>query len=66
MADPTVDIMCSRDLDSYLFKRKEDAVHYWIRTNKTLHSMCDHSSHGTEILGGMWCYRKTNSLIRAS
>ena len=53
MEIPIVDIMCSRDLDSYLFKREEDAVHYWIRTNKTLHSMRDHSSHGTEILGGM-------------
>ena len=53
MEIPIVDTMCSRDLDSDLFKREEDAVHYWIRTNKTLHSMRDHSSHGTEILGGM-------------
>ena len=66
MADPTVSIMCSRDLDSDLLKREEDAVHYWMLTKKTLHSMRDHPSHGIEILGGMWCYRTTNSLIKAS
>ena len=66
MADPTVGIMCSRDLDSDLIKRKEDAVHYWMSTKKTLYSMCNHSKHDIEIQGGMWCYRTRNSLIRAS
>ena len=66
MADPTVGIMCSRDLDSDLIRREEDAVHYWMRTKKTLHSMRDHPKHHIEILGGMWCYRTTNSLTRAS
>ena len=42
MADPTVFIMCSRDLDSDVYKREEDAVRYWMHTNKTLHSMRDH------------------------
>ena len=65
-ADPTVDIMCSRDLDSYLFKREEDAVCYWMRTNKTLHLMQDHHKHDIEILAGSWCYHSTKSLIKAS
>ena len=66
MADPTVGIMCSRDLDSELYKREEDAVHYWMHTNKTLHTMRDHPQHDIEILGGMWCYRATNDLARAA
>ena len=53
MADPTVYIMCSRDLDVDIYKREEDAVQDWIRTNKTLHSMRDHPDHGAVILGGM-------------
>ena len=66
MADPSVGIMCSRDLDSVLYKREEDAVHYWMGTNKTLHTMRDHPQHGIEILGGMWCYRTKKNLIRAT
>ena len=66
MADPTVGIMCSRDLDAEIYKREEDAVYYWMRTSKTLHTMRDHLQHGIEILGGMWCYRTTKNLIRAA
>ena len=66
MADPTVSIMCSRDLDSELYKREEDAVHYWMGTYKTLHTMRDHPQHGIEVLGGMWCYRATNNLNKSA
>ena len=66
MADPTVFVMCSRDLDSDLYKREEDAVRFWMHTNKTLHSLRDHPQHGIEILGGMWCYRTTKNLTRAT
>ena len=66
MADPTVFIMCSRDLDGKVYKREEDAVHYWMNTRKTLHSMRDYPFHDIEILGGMWCYRTANSLTRAT
>ena len=66
MADPSVGIMCSRDLDSVIYKREEDAVHYWMGTKKTLHTMRDHPSHGIEILAGTWCYRTENNLIRAT
>ena len=66
MADPTVFIMCSRDLDSDIYKREEDAVRYRMNTNRTLHSIRDHPQHGIEILGGMWCYRTANSLTRAT
>ena len=65
MTDPTVGIMCSRDLDGEIYKREEDAVSYWMRTNKTLHSMRDHPYHNVEILGGMWCFRPQNSPTKA-
>ena len=66
MADPTVRIMCSRDLDSELYKREEYAVHYWMSTNKTLHTTRDHPQHGIQVLGGMWCYRATNNRSSAT
>ena len=66
MADPTVYIMCSRDLDVDIYKREEDAVQDWIRTNKTLHSMRDHPDHGALVLGGMWCYRTANSITKGA
>lgn len=50
MGDSNVDIMCSRDLDSVIYPREEDAVRYWMSTCKTVHSM----------RGGMWCYRAQN------
>ena len=66
MADPTVFIMCSRDLDADLCKREEEAVRYWMHTNRTLHSMRDHPAYNIEILGSMWCYCTANSLTRAT
>ena len=66
MADPSVDIMCSRDLDSVLYKREEDAVNYWMGTETTLHTMRDHPNHNLVILGGMWCYRTKSNLTRAT
>ena len=69
ISDPTVDVMCSRDLDSVLFKREEDAVGYWLGTNASLHVMRDNKKHTAYILAGMWCYRnlnrkKSQSLLR--
>ena len=66
MADPSVKIMCSRDLDTVLYKREEDAVNYWMGTEKTLHTMRDHPNHAHVVLGGMWCYRTKNNLTRAT
>ena len=65
MAEPTVFIMCSRDLDADVYKREEDVVHYWMHTTKTLHSMHSHHPHNVETLRVMWCYRTANGLTRA-
>ena len=60
-ADPTVDVMISRDTDSRLSLREKAAVDEWLTSGKTFHIMRDHPAHGTEILGGMWGVR-CNSL----
>lgn len=67
MADPTVDVMCSRDLDSEWFKREADAVGYWLeKTNKSLHVIRDHYLHHLPILGGLWCYRNIKNKTLAT
>ena len=65
MAEPTVFIMYSRDLDADVYKRQEDFVHYWMHTTKTLHSMHSHHPHNVETLRVMWCYHTANGLTRA-
>ena len=67
MADPAVDVMCSRDLDSEWFKREADAVGYWLeKTNKSLHVIRDHYLHHLPILGGLWCYRNIKNKTLAT
>ena len=58
-ADPTVDIMLSRDCDSRLNSREAEAVKEWLGGPGNFHIMRDHPYHGTEILGGMWGSRGT-------
>jgi|694.fasta_scaffold85149_2 hypothetical protein len=53
-SDPTVDIMISRDCDSYLNIRDKAAVDEWIASKKMFHIMRDHRSHSAKIMGGMW------------
>lgn len=57
IADPTVDVFCSRDLDSALLTREEAAVRDWLKSDKILHSMRDFEQHMVGILAGMWCFR---------
>lgn len=53
-ADPTVEVMLSRDTDSRLSKRERDAVEQWLRSDWGFHILRDHPQHRTAILGGMW------------
>jgi hypothetical protein len=53
-ADPTVDVMISRDTDSLLNIRDKAAVDEWLASNKDFHIMRDNQAHSTKILGGMW------------
>ena len=63
MADPTVDVFCSRDLDSNLLLREEDAMKEFMDSDAVLHGMRDNPSHDIALLGGMWCYK--NQMNRA-
>jgi hypothetical protein len=57
-SDHTVDAMISRDTDSRLNIREQQAVNEWLQSNKGFHIMRDHPFHSTEILGGMWGAKK--------
>ena len=57
LGDPTVDIFCSRDLDSTILSREEDAVREFIASDMLLHTMRDHQYHDLPLLGGMWCFQ---------
>lgn len=50
-ADPLVDVMGSRDLDSPLAQRELDAVNEWLSSDKQWHSMRDHPLHTVPMLG---------------
>ena len=53
-ADESVDRYIIRDADSRLNARDSLAVHDWIESNMTLHSVRDHTNHCNGINGGMW------------
>lgn len=57
MADRTLDVFCSRDLDSPLLQREANAVQEWMVSGKLMHVMRDHPKHGVPVMGGMWCFR---------
>jgi protein O-GlcNAc transferase len=52
--DKSVERFIVRDTDSRLNFREKYAVDEWIETDKKLHIMRDHPSHGIQILGGTW------------
>ena len=61
IADFSVDIMCSRDVDSPLLQREEDAMREWLESNKIMHVMRDNPQHGSQIMGGLWCFRNSKN-----
>ena len=56
------EIFSSRDSDSRITDREQDAIRDWLKTQYKLHIMRDHPYHRTEILGGMWDCRQNNLL----
>ena len=64
MADTTVDIMCSRDLDSPLYAREEAAVREFLTSPRYLFLvMRDSPSHNSHVMGGMWCYKNVQDRL---
>jgi hypothetical protein len=69
-ADPDVDIMLSRDVDTQILPRETAAVREWLDSGSPLHIIRDHPKHEMPIMGGMWgCraeyFREIKSLILA-
>ena len=57
-SDPSIDRMCSRDIDSRLTFREYHAVTEWSQTTFKVHIIRDHPSHVEQrcaMPGGMWC-----------
>lgn len=57
--DETVDVMLSRDADSWLTYREAEAVRVWLtkHSTKKFHILRDHCYHSFPIMGGMWGVR---------
>lgn len=57
IADSSVDVVCSRDLDSSLQIREEEAVRVFLKSDKLMHTMRDFYMHDAGMLAGMWCMK---------
>ena len=53
--DPTVDVMCFRDLNSPLLQRELDAMEQWTRLRKVFHVFRDHPQHDKLLNNGLFC-----------
>jgi hypothetical protein len=53
-AEPELEAMVVRDVDSRPTEREFLAVSEWLESGRTLHVMRDHPCHRVVILGGMW------------
>lgn len=56
-----VDAFMSRDADSPIISREEDAVREWLCTDRIFHVMRDHPKHCVSILGGLWGVKLSHS-----
>ena len=54
LADPTVSMFGSRDIDSYLTAREAAAVSAWRVSGKQWHVMRDGPFHRSTVLAGLW------------
>ena len=54
LADPTVSVFGSRDVDSYLTDRETASVQAWMVSGKQFHVMRDGPFHRSTILAGLW------------
>ena len=54
LADPKLDAVIIRDVDSRISAREYAAVDEWLASGRSLHIMRDHPLHRVPILAGMW------------
>jgi len=53
--DPTVDVMCFRDIASPLLQRELDAMEQWIELRRVFHVFRDHPQHDKLLNNGLFC-----------
>jgi hypothetical protein len=53
-ADPDVEVVISRDVDTLILEREVRAVDEWLASGRVLHIIRDHPKHEMPIMGGMW------------
>ncbi len=56
-SDWDVDVMISRDADSWVSSREVACVAQWLGGSKNFHIIRDHCYHSQKIMGGMWGVR---------
>ena len=56
-SDPDVDVMISRDADSWVSVREAVCVEQWLNSDKNFHIIRDHCYHSQRIMGGVWGIR---------
>lgn len=57
-SDDDVDVMISRDADSWLSNREFVCVNEFLNSDKTFHIIRDHCYHSQKIMGGVWGVKK--------
>ena len=63
LLDDMVDTLLSRDSDSPVFPREEDAVRVWLASNQTFHIMRDHPAHCRFFVGCGFLKMKFNVFL---
>lgn len=56
-SDNNVEVMISRDADSWVSSREVACVDQWLASNKDFHIIRDHCYHSQKIMGGVWGQR---------
>lgn len=62
VGDSFIDMVMSRDTDSYILQREVDSVNVWLNSDKLFHIMRDHPQHSVQILAGMWGFKVSRNL----
>jgi hypothetical protein len=62
MIDEMVDTVMSRDSDSRIIHREEEAVREWLASDKIFHIMRDHPYHCQNILAGKFSSGQNNEV----
>jgi hypothetical protein len=52
LADPLVDLVVFRDLDSYVLDREVAAVREWLNSSHPMHVMRDHMNQHRDLILG--------------